>query len=124
MSDTNSLFGECIYSYSRSQALADGVLVDLSEIETIKAHWKYPFACSAMVWEIIEAALQKDGQDLNGICHDISWMALIAVRTGRQGAGQIHFKVIIAGTKHALKLHIGPGDDPAPVLTLMLPSED
>ncbi len=117
-------FGEVVYSYTRKQAIEDGVLVDLSGIETIKAHWKYPFACSAMVWEIVESALQKDGQDLNGICHDISWMALIAVRTGRQDAGQIHFKVIIAGTKHALKLHIGPGDTPAPVLTLMLPNED
>ena len=117
-------FGEVVYSYTRKQAIEDGVLVDLSAIETIKEHWKYPFACTATVWAIIEAALKKDGQDLNGICHDISWMALIAVRTGRQDAGQIHFKVIIAGAKHALKLHIGPGDTPAPVLTLMLPNED
>jgi hypothetical protein len=51
-------------------------------------------------------------------------MVLIVVRTGRQNAGQIHFKVIITGTKHALKLHIGPGDTPAPVLTLLVPNED
>ena len=56
-------FGEVVYSYTRKQAIEDGVLVDLSGIETIKEHWKYPFACTATVWAIIEAALQKDGQD-------------------------------------------------------------
>ena len=55
-------FGEVVYSYTRKQAIEDGVLVDLSEIATIKEHWKFPFACTATVWAIIEAALQKHGQ--------------------------------------------------------------
>ena len=50
-------------------------------------------------------------------------MAMLAIRRSRD-AGQVLFKVIIAGTKHTFKLHIGPGDTPAPVLTLMLPNED
>ncbi len=119
----DDLFGKVVFSYTRKQAIEDGVLVDLSGIETIKAHWKYPFACTATAWAIIEAALQKDGQDLNGICHDISWMAFVAIRVAND-LQVVHFKVIIAGKKHALKLHFGPGDTAEPVLTLMLPGED
>ncbi len=37
---------------------------------------------------------------------------------------QIVFDVLIAGATHRVKMHIGPGDTLAPVLTLMLPHED
>ena len=116
-------FGEVIYSYSRAQAIEDGVLVDLSNVDSIQQHWKHPFACTSTVWAIIEDALKQPGQDLAGICHDISWTAMIAIRSSRD-TGHVQFKVIITGTKHTFKLHIGPGDTPAPVLTLMLPDED
>ena len=116
-------FGETVYSYSRSQAIEDGVLVDLSQVDSIQQHWKHPFACTSTVWALIEEALKQPGQDLAGICHDISWMAMIAIRRNPANS-QTFFKVIITGTKHMLKLHIGPGDTANPVLTLMLPNED
>ena len=50
-------------------------------------------------------------------------MAKLAIRSTRE-AEQIPFSVLITGKMHALKLHIGPGDTAAPVLTLMLPYED
>jgi hypothetical protein len=118
-----NLFGETIYSYSRAQAIDDGVLVDLSNVDSIRQHWKHPFACTSAVWMIVEEALTKEGQDLAGICHDISIMAKLALRGGREG-DQVLFTVIITRRKHQLKLHIGPGDTAAPVLTLMLPNED
>jgi hypothetical protein len=80
-------------------------------------------ACTATVWSIIEQALETEGQDLNGIVHDLSTLAKLSIREGR-AVGQVFFTVIIAGTKHSLKLHIGPGDRAEPVLTLMLPQED
>ena len=116
-------FGETVYSYSRAQAIEDGVLVDLSQVDSIQQHWKHPFACTSTVWALIEEALKQPGQDLAGICHDISWMAMIAIRRTPANS-QTLFKVIITGTKHTLKLHIGPGDTADPVLTLMLPNED
>ena len=116
-------FGETIYSYSRAQAIEDGVLVDLSHVDSIRQHWKHPFACTSAVWGIIEEALQRPGQDSCGICHDISTMCKLAIRSSRD-AEQILFTVIITGKKHAMKLHIGPDDTAAPVLTLMLPYED
>ena len=120
---SENLFGEAIYSYTRQQAIADGVLVDLAQIETIRCHWQFPVACTAEVWSVIEQALTVEGQDLDGIGHDISMMAKRAI----QGAGEtnlIFFSVIIAGQTHALKLHIRPGDTPASVLTLMFPNQD
>ena len=75
------------------------------------------------MWAIIEEALQRPDQDTCGICHDISTMAKLAIHNTRN-ADQILFTVIITGKKHAMKLHIGPGDTAAPVLTLMLPYED
>jgi len=118
-----NLFGETIYSYSRAQAIQDGVLVDLSHVHSIRQHWKHPFACTSAVWGIIENALQRPDQDSCGICHDISTMAKLAIPSARD-AGQVLFTVIIIGKKHAMKLHIGPGDTAAAVLTLMLPHED
>lgn len=116
-------FGDPIYSYSRAQALADGVLVDLSHVDSSRQHWKYPFACTSTVWAIIEQALEIPGQDIAGICHDIATMAKLAI-PGSKNREQILFDVLITGTKLRLKLHIGPGDTLAPVLTLMLPYED
>jgi len=112
-----------IYAYTRAQAIADGVLANLSTVLSIKQHWRHPFACTATVWSIIEAALDTPGQDLCGICHDISSIAKLAVRQ-QPGVDQILFSALIVGRKHAFKLHIGPGDTAAPVLTLMLPHED
>ncbi len=116
-------FGDTIYSYSRAQAIADGVLVDLSHVDSIRQHWKYPFACTSTVWAIIDQALEIPGQDIAGICHDLATMAKLAI-PGSENREQIMFEVIITGTMHRLKLHIGPGDTHAPVLTLMLPYED
>jgi hypothetical protein len=123
MSDNENLFGELISSYSRAQAIRDGVLVDLSEVETVKRHWKFPFACTDTVYGIIERAIEAGGCDLTGIMHDIAICAKAeAHRGGRQNV--IFFKVCIGDRLHDLKLHIGPGDTAAPVLTLMLPHED
>ncbi|AHF89867.1 hypothetical protein OPIT5_06150 [Opitutaceae bacterium TAV5] len=116
-------FGEIIYSYSRAQAIKDGVLVDLSQIEVTRQHWWLPLVCTSTVWAIIEEALKTPGQDVNGILHDISTMAKLAIRTNRK-TDQVLFKVIITGQTHTFKLHIGPGDAGEPVLTLMLPNED
>lgn len=116
-------FGEMIFSYPRKQAIADGVLVDLNQIEVTRQQWKHHLACTSTVWNIIEAALKLPGQDVNGIVHDISTMAKLAIRNAHE-IEQVLFKVIIIQQTHTFKLHIGPGDMDYPVLTLMLPNED
>ncbi len=122
MKDENP-FGEPVFSYTRAQAIQDGVLADLTPVESMKQHWKFPIACTSAVWSIIEQALKREGQDLCGICHDISTMAKCGFKR-EPGSNITYFKVFIAGGEHTLKLNIGPGDTPEPVLTLMLPNED
>jgi hypothetical protein len=51
MKDTNNPFGETIYAYSRKQAVADGVLVDLSQFPEFKQTWKWNVACTDTVCE-------------------------------------------------------------------------
>jgi hypothetical protein len=120
-----NVFNNVIYSYSRAQAIADGVLVDLSQFEGFRQHWKAHLAATSAVWSIIEEALKKESQDVDGIGHDVSTLAKVAIRsTTESNPQEIRFEVLIAGKKHALKLHIGSGDRAEPVLTLMLPYED
>jgi hypothetical protein len=124
MSDNNdSIFGDAIFRYTRANAIADGVLVDLSQVETVKEHWKFSFACTDTVFALMARAIEEHGNDLAGIMHDISLMAKAEIRNGSR-VDVIHFKVFIGVKLHDLKLHIGPGDTSEPVMTLMLPHED
>ena len=119
---SNNLFGTPIYSYSRQQAIDDGVLIDLSQFDVVRQHWKLHFACTDTVWSIIETAVKQHGKDYKGILHDISMCAKIQI--AHQNGDTLLFQCIVGPAKHHFKLHCGPGDDPVPVLTLMLPSED
>jgi hypothetical protein len=124
MSDNNdSIFGDAIFRYTRANAIADGVLVDLSKVTTVQEHWKFSFACTDTVFALMERAIEEHGNDLAGIMHDISLMAKAEIRNGSR-ADVIHFKVFIGVKLHDLKLHIGPGDTSEPVMTLMLAHED
>jgi hypothetical protein len=122
MSDLNDLCGDFIYSYTRRQAIDDGVLVDLSQFAVVRKHWKLHMACTDAVWGIIDHAVKHERKEIEGVLHDISVMAM--TRIGRDTGGTLYFDCIIGTEKRSLKLHCGPGDTAVPVLTLMLPNED
>lgn len=128
--DDSGLFGPMIFSYTRKQAIEDGVLIDLTEIApAIQAeHYKYPVALTAAAWAIVQRALENDKvvNDIDGIIHDVLWMSRAA---GREVDPSTRlFQVIIAGSGpidlHTFKIVCGPGDNAEPVLTIMLPDED
>lgn len=50
--------------------------------------------------------------------------AKLAIRRATPGQATIHVPVAIGHARKDLKLHIGPGDDAEPVLTLMHAHED
>jgi len=120
---SNETFGDCIYSYSRAQAIADGVLVDLTSFQVVREHWKHHLACTDSVWSIIEQAVRQHGKDFEGVLHDISILAKQQIRRS-SGQDVLLFQAIIGPSLRSLKLHCGPGDTAEPVLTLMLPTED
>lgn len=122
MIHSDSSFGEVIYSYSRKQAIQDGVLVDLSQWKVARDHWKLPLACTSAVFSIMEQAVNAEGCDYPGIIHDLSWLAKQAIGKSNNGP-QVYFACTVGNRTLNFKMHCGPGDDPMPVLTLMLSSE-
>lgn len=118
-----------IYSYTRFQALQDGVLVDLNQFIPVKeSGYKYPIACTAAVYEIIERAVanKQFHNSHSGVVWDILWMSRIGVLK-KWESGQL-FQVIINGagrkTIYNFVIEVSGGDDGEPVLTIMLPGED
>ena len=66
MSDTmEEVFGPVICAYSRAQAIEDGVLVDISEADGCKGHFKYPVAMTRGAWC---AAVEAGGEWVDNPC--------------------------------------------------------
>ena len=121
-----------IFSYTRAQAIEDGVLVDLTAWAA-ETGFKIPVACTAAVWNgyvVPPPGTEKLGQSERGRAHDVLWLLYCAIR-GSRGTNQeqLLFKVIFlqAAQRHehvVLKAHCGPGDEGEPVLTIMVREED
>lgn len=126
----NELFGEVISSYSRAQAIEDGVLADLTALapEVCAQHYRYPIACTSTVWAIVEKAVKNKRQcnDLNGVIHDMLWMSKVYKRDIDESTKLFRVKITGAGRKsiYDFKMICGPGDQGEPVVTIMLPEED
>lgn len=70
------LFGEVIYAYTREQAIADGILIDVSKMAK-EAGIKFPVAVTSAVWHehiVPDKAMVEFGQDENGRLWDTLWM--------------------------------------------------
>ena len=120
---TREIFGGLIYSYSRADALRDGVLVDVSE-RAKRAGIKYPTACTAGVWALIDCLPESDTDTLAGIVRDVRAeevlrVMLAAIRQAH-GTDRVAFEALGA----ALWAQCGPGDTAAPVITVMREGED
>lgn len=124
----NSLFGKVIHTYTRAQAIQDGVLVDVTETAK-EMGFKFPLAVTSAVWQIIQPdqAAESMGESATGRLWDCLWMLLIAIKRGSGGA-IIPFSFIVTENclqrTVQLKAVCGPGDNMEPVITVMLPSED
>jgi hypothetical protein len=145
----NDFWGEPIYSNTRAQAIADGVLLDLTSATDDKGQLlchqvglKVPVAITRTAWaktieaggtwkphgdgEILEL---KGGQSLTGRLWDVLWM-LRMVCCQASDTDRIRFQVLVDvngnGRHEAVRLWAlcGPGDDAKPVITIMLEGED
>ncbi len=119
-----------IYAYSRAQAIADGVLVDVTETAK-EAGMKYSTALTAAVWQKYVAVPEGvEAQDEPGRLWDILWMLRCAImRDQRTDSSRVDFQLLVRNDNHrpeevTLKALCGPGDDAEPVITIMLPHED
>jgi hypothetical protein len=130
------------HTYSRAEALADGVLVDVSEAAR-EVGIRFPVAVTAAVWGLIEPTARERKrwqQDMRGRIHDVVWILSLRMRAikragdptdrltyqvlfrlerqweGRQRRGGLFTQSLVAVC--------GPGDHAEPVITIMLPTED
>jgi len=133
---TESFFGNVISTYTRAQAIEDGVLVDVGSTAQ-EAGFKWPVALSAAVWADCVAWTEDDNrhqvyQDESGRLWDVLYMASHAIRTSKQSGNQLLFQLYrVPRDGHSteavlvtLKLIVGPGDAGEPVTTILLPNED
>jgi len=123
-----------IFSYTRAQAIEDGVLVDLTEWAK-ETGFRIPVACTSAVWHqyiVPPEGTRALGQSERGRGHDLLWMLYVAIRASKCNSGaddQLFYKVIFLQAPHrqetvTLKTMCGPGDHGEPVLTVMLPDEN
>lgn len=129
-----SPFGNVIYAYTRTDAIADGALVDVSQM-ACEAGFRLPVVMTAAAWadcvEWSEADSQRQtSQDEAGRLWDVVWMAAMTARKalGERCPFQL-YRVPRGGraTKPrlaTLHLHIGPGDAGEPAITILMPGED
>ena len=130
MDNLHELFGDAIASYSRAQALKDGILVNVSSVAQ-EAGLKFPLALTRAVWgAYVEVQPGVIGQDEAGRLWDIVYMLRVAIRRG-MGGDSLRYQLHVRNDNReripplvTLKAVCGPGDDAEPVLTVMLPDED
>lgn len=128
-----SIFGDfdVIHSYTRADAIRDGVLIDITANfpDISRQLYKFPVACTAAIWAIVEAAVadKRHNNDYNGVIWDLLWMSQRGV-VRKLDESQHIFRVIITGPGprryHDFKVTCHGGDQGEPVLTIMQPWED
>lgn len=120
---------EVLFSYTRQQAIKDGVLVDVSEIAK-EMGYKFPVAVTSAVWQglIVPPPDVEHFQDVSGRLWDTLWMLRHAIKSGGDGSS-VEFSVLYEmgprdRQRVTLKSICGPGDNAEPVITVMFPEED
>ena len=121
-----------VYAYSRSQAVADGVQVEVTKTAH-EAGIKFPVFITRGVFELCVAVPPNVScQDESGRLWDVVWMLRFAILRSRTGAWRIPVVLYVRNSDterpRLVKLiaTVGPLDidDPQPAITVMLPDED
>lgn len=120
---------EIISRYTRADAIADGELIDVSEMAK-EAGFKFPVALTRAVYQGYVVPSPEDianGQDKEGRLWDTLWMLYVAIKSSNNGS-RVDYKVIYRMNEKnktaTLKALVHPGDQAEPVITILLPEED
>ena len=131
-----SFFGEVISTYTRAQAIDDGLLIDTGSMAQ-EAGFKWPVAITANAWADCVAWTENDSgkqvhQDQSGRLWDVLFLASHAIRTASGSGDRLLFQLYrvprdgrsMEAVLTTLKLIAGPGDQGEPVITILMPDED
>lgn len=120
---------EIISTYTRKEALEDGVLIDVSEMAK-EVGFVVPVAITDNLqntWIKPPAKMEDFGQSCEGRLWDVLHMLRMNCR--RNNAARIKYEVLFQNTPKRLTTvelisTIGPDDNGDPVITIMLPEDD
>ena len=124
-------FGDVVYSYTRAQAVADGVQVEVTKTAQ-EAGIRFPVFLTRTVYDAyVTVPPDVSGQDEAGRLWDVVWMLRFAIHRTSRGVERLPFALYVRNDNRAAKLIkliavAGPLDidDPAPAITVMMPDED
>lgn len=124
-------FGPVVYSYTRAQAVADGVQVEVTKTAR-EAGIRFPVFLTRTVFDAYVAVPPNvTGQDEAGRLWDVVCMTRFAILRAKPGVQRIPVALYVRNDNRAAKLikliaTCGPLDidDPQPAITVMLPDED
>ena len=124
-------FGDVVYSYTRAQAVADGVQVEVTKTAQ-EAGIRFPVFLTRTVYDAYVTVPEGvTAQDEAGRLWDIVWMLRFAIQRTRSGVQRLPFALYVRNDNRAAKLvkliaMAGPLDidDPSPAITVMMPDED
>ena len=123
---------QVIHTYTRTQAIADGVLIDISDFAE-QYGFTVPVAITATLFNGYvkpNKELEEAGQSLTGRLHDVLSLLIIHIRLLGKGKAGVEFfmdflmdassntmeRVDILALMHG-------GDNAEPVITIMLPED-
>jgi hypothetical protein len=130
-----SFFGEVISTYTRAQAIEDGVLVDAGPTAK-EVGFKLQVALTSAVWSDCVAWTDSDSQknpfqDQSGRLYDVLFMASFAIRTSADSGDRLLYELYrvprdgysTEAKPVTLKVIVGPGDHGESVMTILFPDE-
>lgn len=119
MTTMTEMYGEVISSYSRAQAIEDGVLIDVSYFNKGAKLFKHPVAITTALHSAIARGAGKKIEIYNARLWDVLHMAILAAKADPD----VFFRVKVGARNLDLWGNCGPGDDAAPVVTIGFPSD-
>src|SRR5512137_488265 len=123
---------DVIYTYTRSQAIADGFQIEITKTGQ-EAGIRFPVFITRGVYEqCVAVPPGVTGQDEAGRCWDLVWLLRHAILRSRPGTSRLPFALYVRNSNthppRLTKLIATAGavdiDDPAPAITVLLPEED
>jgi hypothetical protein len=123
--------GEVIYGYTRKQAIADGMQVDVTATAK-EAGIKFPMFLTRAVFDAYVTV--PDGvtcQDERGRLWDVVWMTRFGILRSGKDQNRIPVALYVRNDNRAARLvklvavcSAMDIDDPQPTITVMMPTED
>ncbi len=129
--DLTEIFGQPIYTYTRAQAVADGLQVEVTKTAQ-EAGIRFPMFITRAVYDTyVTVPPGVTGQDEAGRLWDLVWMTRFAIIRSKPGVDRLPVALYVRNDNLRSRLVklvavCGPVDfdDPAPAITLMMPDED